>query len=127
MQTGYAHLYPSCAQFSCIGRPYLGTGARRHTPVPKYGHPIERNSSSMSQLENASRALIEEHQLARLQLGLTRILRANRFYQEKLFRGQTSIIMDSLADLSRLPFTTKRDLVSAQEAHPLFCSNLICP
>ena len=66
----------------------------------------------MPQLENASRALIEEHQLARLQLGLTRILRANRFYQEKLFRDQASISMDSLADLSRLPFTTKRDFVA---------------
>ena len=81
----------------------------------------------MPQLENASRALIEEHQLARMQLGLTRILRANRFYQEKLFRGQTSISMDSLADLSRLPFTTKRDLVADQESHPLFGSNLTYP
>src|SRR5437660_9680770 len=81
----------------------------------------------MSQLETASRALIEEHQLARLQLGLTRILPANRFYQEKLFKGQTSISMDSLADLFRLPFTTKRDLVADQEAHPLFGSNLTYP
>ena len=81
----------------------------------------------MPQLESASRALIEEHQLARMQLGLTRILRANRFYQEKLFRGQTSISMDSLADLSRLPFTTKRDFVADQEAHPLFGSNLSYP
>ena len=81
----------------------------------------------MSQLETASRSLIEEHQLARLQLGLTRILPANRFYQEKLFKGRASISMDSLADLSRLPFTTKRELVADQDAHPLFGSNLTYP
>ena len=81
----------------------------------------------MSQLETASRSLIEEHQLARLQLGLTRILPANRFYQEKLFEGRASISMDSLADLSRLPFTTKRELVADQDAHPLFGSNLTYP
>ena len=38
----------------------------------------------MSNLETASRSLIEAHQLARLQLGLSRMLPANRFYQEKL-------------------------------------------
>ena len=38
----------------------------------------------MFQLETASRSLIEAHQLARLQLGLTRILPRNRFYEEKL-------------------------------------------
>src|SRR5256884_587393 len=81
----------------------------------------------MSQLETASRSLIEEHQLARLQLGLTRILPANRFYQEKLFKGRASISMDSLADLSRLPFTTKRELVADQDAHPLFGSDLTYP
>src|SRR5438067_8955739 len=81
----------------------------------------------MSQLETASRSLIEEHQLARLQLGLTRILPANRFYQEKLFKGRASISMDSLADLFRLPFTTKRELVADQDAHPLFGSNLTYP
>ena len=81
----------------------------------------------MSQLETASRSLIEEHQLARLQLGLTRILPANRFYQEKLFKGRASISMDSLADLFRLPFTTKRELVADQNAQPLFGSNLTYP
>jgi len=81
----------------------------------------------MSQLETASRSLIEEHQLARLQLGLTRILPANRFYEEKLFKGRASISMDSLAELSRLPFTTKRELVADQDAHPLFGSNLTYP
>src|SRR5437660_5657606 len=81
----------------------------------------------MSQLETASRSLIEEHQLARLQLGLTRILPANHFYQEKLFKGRATISMDSLADLFRLPFTTKRELVADQDAQPLFGSNLTYP
>ena len=45
----------------------------------------------MSQLENASRSLIEEHQLARLQLGLSRILPHNRFYEEKLLSNRASL------------------------------------
>ena len=57
----------------------------------------------MSQLENASRSLIEEHQLARLQLGLSRILPHNRFYEEKLLSHQVSISLRSLDDLSQLP------------------------
>lgn len=81
----------------------------------------------MSQLETASRSLIEEHQLARLQLGLTRILPANRFYEEKLFKGRASVSMDSLVELMNLPFTTKSELVADQEAHPLFGSNLTYP
>src|SRR6266446_4196816 len=81
----------------------------------------------MSQLENASRSLIEAHQLARLQLGLTRILPHNRFYEEKLLTGRRSIIMENLEDLSRLPFTTKQEFVADQEAYPLFGSNLTYP
>jgi len=78
----------------------------------------------VSHLENASRSLLEEHQLARLQLGLKRILSHNRFYEKKLFAGRASITLESLKDLSRLPFTTKQELVADQELHPLFGSNL---
>src|SRR5260370_23235379 len=81
----------------------------------------------MSQLENASRSLIEAHQLARLQLGLTRILPHNRFDEKKLLTGRRSIIMENLEDLSRLPFTTKREFVADQEAQPPFGSNLTYP
>src|SRR5258707_1205022 len=81
----------------------------------------------MSQLENASRSLIEAHQLARLQLGLTRILPHNRFYEEKLLTGRRSIIMENLEDLSRLLFTTKQEFVADQEAQPPFGSNLTYP
>src|SRR5258708_33770112 len=81
----------------------------------------------MSQLENASRSLIEAHQLARLQLGLTRILPHNGFYEKKLLTGRPSIIMENLEDLSRLPFTTNQEFVPDQEAHPPFGTNLTYP
>src|SRR5229473_8198806 len=81
----------------------------------------------MFQLENASRSLVEEHQLARLQLGLTRILPQNRFYEEKLLANRASLTLQSLNDLSILPFTSKQDLLIDQELHPLFGSNLTYP
>src|SRR5437899_11387891 len=81
----------------------------------------------MSQLENASRSLIEEHQLARLQLGLTRILPHNLFYEEKLLANTASLTLQSLDDLSRFPFISKQELVADQDFHPLFGSNLTYP
>jgi phenylacetate-CoA ligase len=81
----------------------------------------------MFQVEYASRSLIEEHQLARLQLGLSRILPHNGFYEEKLLSNRVSISLRSLDDLSSLPFTTKQELVADQELHPLFGSNLTYP
>jgi phenylacetate-CoA ligase len=81
----------------------------------------------MSQLENASRSLIEEHQLARLQIGLARILPHDRFYEEKLLADRPSLPLRSLDDLARFPFTTKQELAVDQELHPLFGSNLTYP
>ncbi len=81
----------------------------------------------MLQLETADRSLIEAHQLARLQLGLTRILQRNRFYEEKVLASGESITVEKLEDLSLLPFTTKRELVADQEMHPLFGTNLTYP
>src|SRR6266576_5090856 len=81
----------------------------------------------MSQLEIAPRSVIEEHQLARLQHGLTQILPHNRFYREKLLQKSDAITIENLEDLSRLPFTTKRELVTDQEQYPLFGSNLTHP
>jgi phenylacetate-CoA ligase len=81
----------------------------------------------MLQMETAERSLIEAHQLARLQLGLTRILPRNRFYEEKLLANRASITLEKLEDLSRLPFTTKQELVADQEMHPPFGSNLTYP
>jgi len=81
----------------------------------------------MSQLENASRSLIEEHQLARLQLGLSRILPHNRFYEQKILSNQASLNLSSLNDLADFPFTIKQELVADQELHPLFGANLTYP
>ena len=81
----------------------------------------------MSQLENASRSLIEAHQLARLQLGLTRMLPRNRFYEKKLLARRHTLVLENIRDLSRFPFTTKQELVADQEAHPPFGSNLTYP
>jgi len=81
----------------------------------------------MSQLEYASRSLIEAHQLARLQLGLTRILPRNRFYEKKLLARRHTLVLENIRDLSRFPFTTKQELVADQEAHPPFGNNLTYP
>lgn len=78
----------------------------------------------MSQLENAPRPLIEAHQLAQLQLGLSRILPHNHFYKEKLLVGSEPFTLHNIEDLSHLPFTTKQELVLDQQVHPLFGSNL---
>jgi phenylacetate-CoA ligase len=81
----------------------------------------------MSQLETASRSVIEAHQLARLQHGLTQILPQNRFYRQKLLQKSDPIAIEQLENLSSLPFTTKRELVIDQEEYPLFGSNLTHP
>ena len=81
----------------------------------------------MSQLENASRSLIEEHQLARLQLGLSRILPHNRFYEQKILSNRASLTLGSLDDFADFPFTTKQEFVADQELHPLFGTNLTYP
>src|SRR2546422_5639864 len=81
----------------------------------------------MSSLETASRSLIEAHQIARMQLGLTRILPQNSFYQEKFFQRRSSITLKKLTDLARFPFTTKRELVADQAAFPPFGRNPTYP
>ncbi len=97
----------------------------------------------MSDLETASRSVIAAHQLARLQAGFSRILPHNRFYHQKLnvraglapapglapalSTTDRSPTIESLEDLTRLPFTTKQELVADQQAHPLFGSNLTYP
>jgi len=81
----------------------------------------------MSRLETADRSRIEAHQLERLRVGLGRILPDNRFYRRKLLQESEIISIERLADLARLPFTSKRELVSDQEEHPLFGANLTYP
>lgn len=81
----------------------------------------------MSQLENAARELIEAHQLARLQLGLQRILSSNTFYTHKYRQSQVTLALTSLADLKRLPFTTRHELVEDQIIHHPLGNNLTYP
>nr|BBH95248.1 coenzyme F390 synthetase [Thermogemmatispora argillosa] len=83
--------------------------------MPQSHHP---------RLETASRSLIEERQLARLQLGLMRILPRNGFYERKLMADGQAPSLAQLRDLSRLPFTTKQELLDDQEQHPLYGENM---
>ncbi len=79
----------------------------------------------MSDLEMASRIQIEAQQLARLQEGLVMLLAHNPFYQAKF--SALTLPLESLNDLSHLPFTTKQELVADQEAHSPFGRNLTYP
>lgn len=81
----------------------------------------------MSQLATAARELIEAHQLARLQVGLQRILPRNVFYFQKFQQSPETLALQTLADLQRLPFTNKREFVEDQDAHPPFGRNLTYP
>lgn len=81
----------------------------------------------MSQLETAARELTEAHQLARLQVGLQRILPRNTFYARKFLQSQTTLKLESFADFRRLPFTTKHELVDDQTTNPPFGANLTYP
>ncbi len=81
----------------------------------------------MSQLETAARELTEAHQLARLQVGLQRILPRNAFYARKLLQGQATLKLEGFADFRRLPFTTKHELVEDQITTPPFGANLTYP
>ncbi len=68
---------------------------------------------------------LQERRLARL---LDEILPANRFYADKLCQaGLKREDIRSLGDLSRLPFTSKTELLADQQAHPPYGRNLTYP
>lgn len=71
-----------------------------------------------------NRPALEHHQLTKLRRMLEVVLPANEFYRRKL--GARSDIY-SLAEFSKLPFTTKSELVQDQLQHPTFGSNLTFP
>ena len=81
------------------------------------------------EIETADRETLQAHQLARLQAMLRELLAGNAFYRRKLAEAGLQHAEDvrSLDDLERLPFTTKRELVDDQEAHPPFGTNLTYP
>ncbi|TMD92969.1 MAG: phenylacetate--CoA ligase [Chloroflexi bacterium] len=84
-----------------------------------------RSWTRCSRLETApSPADVDELralQLARLQAGVSHLLRTNAFWRSRLtsLRGWD--------DFSRLPLTTKGELIADQAAHPPFGTNLTYP
>ncbi len=69
------------------------------------------------------REALAELQHQRLSKLLNRIVPANPFYAEKL---AGACHPRDLADLAKLPFTTKTELLQDQSAHPPFGRNLTC-
>ena len=71
------------------------------------------------------RETVEERQAAGLQRLLTSILPTNEFYRKKFARADWQRITP--AQLQKLPFTTKSELVEDQREHPSFGSDLTFP
>jgi phenylacetate-CoA ligase len=76
--------------------------------------------------ESGSRKTIEEHQLEKFRRMLGSVLKSNAFYRKKLFQDGAPQV-DSMNALRRLPFTTKKELVDDQLAHPPFGTDLTYP
>ena len=68
----------------------------------------ETSFETRCRLRQLDRAELEQHQLARLNQLLAAILPANQFYVDKL--SASSLPLESLTQLSQLPFTTKEEL-----------------
>src|SRR5262245_55011352 len=84
--------------------------------------------SSARSVDFMDRQSLEERQLARMRELLREITPANRFYAQKL--AETGIDpkqVQTLADFSRLPFTTKAELSADQSAHPPYGHVLTYP
>src|SRR3954452_8833753 len=71
------------------------------------------------------RAFVEQLQSARLARMIGGILPHNRFYAAKL--GKDAAGIRNVADLARLPFTTKAELHADQQAHPPYGTVLTYP
>ncbi|HEU4389021.1 MAG TPA: AMP-binding protein [Blastocatellia bacterium] len=79
------------------------------------------------ELETLDRVRLRELQDARVR-SLFAQLSENQFYQEKLRRAAVDIQdVRSVADLKRLPFTTKSELAAEQQAHPPYGRLLTYP
>ncbi|HEU4341757.1 MAG TPA: AMP-binding protein [Candidatus Binatia bacterium] len=76
----------------------------------------------MDKLKN--RAAVEQRQMEKFCRMLQAVLSTNEFYRRKL--GSVSDL-SSLDDLSKLPFTTKNDLVQDQLQHPPYGRDLTFP
>ena len=80
-------------------------------------------------LETLQAPWLRQHQWQRLQALARAVMDANPFWTARWrAAGLTSAAdLGGWDDFSRLPFTTKRELVADQDAHPLFGSNLTFP
>jgi phenylacetate-CoA ligase len=75
-----------------------------------------------------TRQEIASHQLAQLRNLLAKVIPANCFYTQKFSAAGINPEAASLADFSsRFPFTSKRELIEDQRAHPIHGSNLTFP
>src|ERR1051325_514594 len=81
----------------------------------------------MSAAPFPTRSAIEHQQLGQLRQLLCAILPGNCFYAEKFAASGVPSELSTLGDLTRFPFTTKRELVDDQLAFPPFGSNLSFP
>jgi len=78
--------------------------------------------------ELRDRAALRRHQCDRLRALLREILPGNGFYARKVAAaGIGRSVVDSLTDLSRLPFTTKAELTADQDGHPPYGQVLTYP
>jgi phenylacetate-CoA ligase len=85
-------------------------------------------TSDQLTLHHLTRAGIERLQIARFQALLTEIVPRNRFWSERLTQaGIGPEDIRSLADLGRLPFTTKGEVLADQRDNSPFGSNLTYP
>jgi len=80
-------------------------------------------------IETLGREALEQIQLRRLQLMLEPVLQSNGFYKQKLGGAGLRKARDlrTLADLRRLPFTTKRELSQDQTGNRPYGTNLTFP
>ncbi|MDR7482604.1 MAG: AMP-binding protein [Armatimonadota bacterium] len=81
------------------------------------------------EVETLERGALRALQLERLRLLLAEVAAANRFYRHKWQAAGAGDVagLRTLAELRRLPFTTKQELLADQEAHPPFGTVLTYP
>lgn len=79
-------------------------------------------------VETASKDEMTMLQFQKLERLLKKVFASNPFYQSKFDRhGITLSEIRSMDDLSKLPFTVKKELEEDQEKHPIFGTNLTEP
>jgi len=79
-------------------------------------------------LETLDRSGLRHLQLEKLRAHLPEIAARNPFYRRKWREaGVEAAAIRTFEDFRRLPFTTKQELVSDQQAHPPFGTNLTYP